>query len=293
MKKYLGIAAALALLIVPAIALTLQSGIIYPQQAAIGNTTPTDLITEGRGFIVTNDSASGNLSAMFLDNRAVNGATDIPYDAAGHNFTSPGTANQSAAYRGFYWPTIGGFDYMRATPYSDGTSAGTGVDQFGIGVGNLSAGYVNSAQLTQGGLYLTSASFDINSAKYVPGSAGQYASIDKYGNAAFGTNVPITIGGYTVMTLNGSTGGLLGLQSSGTTYGEVYASVGALNLDAVGGAPMLFHSGGTLKMSIDTAIHTDVPIVASGLNATPSGSHALCWDPGSSQITISGSNVCP
>lgn len=74
--------------------------------------------------------------------------------------------------------------------------------------------------------------------------------IDGSGNVGIGTTSPASIGGFTTLAVNGSTGGLFDLMSGGTTYGRFYSLTNNLIVEAVGTSNIQFAANATERMRI-------------------------------------------
>ena len=72
------------------------------------------------------------------------------------------------------------------------------------------------------------------------------------GNLGLGTQSPNNYGGYSTLTINGTTAGLIDLEANGTLKGEVYAEAGGLGLQAVGATNISFKTNYTERFKIDS-----------------------------------------
>ena len=70
------------------------------------------------------------------------------------------------------------------------------------------------------------------------------------GNVGIGTTSPASIGGFTTLAVNGSTGGLFDLMSSGTTYGRLYSITNNLIIEGVGASNIQFAANAIERMRI-------------------------------------------
>lgn len=132
-------------------------------------TNQSPLISEGRGFVITKNDPGGDLAVLFLDS----GKASTFYNAVGHGDTNIGGVDSSWFYSGAWFPPIVGIDFRRATCLTDGTVAGTSIDQQMLSVGYGSTPVQNSIQLLTNGLYLSTYSVQ-DKQRYNPIVMGYY-----------------------------------------------------------------------------------------------------------------------
>ena len=85
------------------------------------------------------------------------------------------------------------------------------------------------------------------------GSAADDLVLNPYGgNVGIGTSSPNNYGGYSTLTIDGTTAGLIDLEANGTLKGEVYAEAGGLGLQAVGATNITFKTNYTERFKIDS-----------------------------------------
>jgi hypothetical protein len=84
----------------------------------------------------------------------------------------------------------------------------------------------------------------------VNGSSTTGINILSTGNVGIGTSSPSSISGYTILSINNTSGGLLDLKSNGTSVGQIYVNSGGLSIDANGANPTVFYTNSTERMRI-------------------------------------------
>lgn len=148
--------------------------------------------------------------------------------------------------------------------------------KFEVVGGEIKAGRVDSSN--EGGQLSFGRALDNNTSWYIDlygnSSSPQLRFVDvdnsavrmvlSGSNIAIGTSSPSINSGYNTLTINGPTGGLLELQSNGTTNAQIYSYSG-LNIDSKNSTPIYFHTSDTERMRI-----TSVGNV--GIGTAPTGS---------------------
>ena len=90
------------------------------------------------------------------------------------------------------------------------------------------------------------------------------------GNVGIGTSSPNNYASYNTLTLNGTNGGVLDLESNGTLTGQIYVGTNQLIMDAVGSSSVVrFQTNSTERMRITANGHvilSNVPTSSSGLS---------------------------
>lgn len=101
----------------------------------------------------------------------------------------------------------------------------------------------------------------VSNAQWTTGSGIIYTT----NNVGIGTSTPTTIAGYNILSINNSTGGLLDLQSGGTSKAYLYGNGGGLNIDGVGSTtPILIHTNGNEVMRITDAGNVGIGTTSPG-----------------------------
>lgn len=93
---------------------------------------------------------------------------------------------------------------------------------------------------------------DSTGALTISDTGTQRFTITPAGDLGLGTQSPNSYGGYSTLTINGTTGGLIDLEANGTLRGEVYAEAGGLGLQAVGATNITFKTNYTERFKIDS-----------------------------------------
>ena len=87
-----------------------------------------------------------------------------------------------------------------------------------------------------------------------PGSNTDRMMLDSSGNVGIGTSTVVAnFGGYKTLELNGTTGGLLSLDSNGTNNLQMYTNGSTVNVVTIGALPLTFGTNSTERMRIDSS----------------------------------------
>ena len=83
--------------------------------------------------------------------------------------------------------------------------------------------------------------------------SGQFYK-DASGNVGIGTSSPVSVGGYGALTLNGTTGSLLYLQTNASSAMQIATNASGASITAIGASlPLYFSTNSTERMRIDTS----------------------------------------
>ena len=94
------------------------------------------------------------------------------------------------------------------------------------------------------------------------------------GNVGIGTSSPNSYANYHVLTLNGTNGGVLDLESNGNLTGQIYVGTNQLIMDAVGSSSIFrFQTNSSERMRIQA--DGTIKISNSSTPSTPSGGGVL------------------
>jgi hypothetical protein len=77
--------------------------------------------------------------------------------------------------------------------------------------------------------------------------------ITSAGNVGIGTSSPGSYSGYTTLSVNGSTGGIIDLATGGTRIGSVFSTSSSFELYTLSAIPIVFTTNNTERMRIDSA----------------------------------------
>jgi hypothetical protein len=83
-------------------------------------------------------------------------------------------------------------------------------------------------------------------------NSSERVRIDSSGNVGIGTSSPQASGGYGVLQLNGSTGGVVKFSDDDTLVSQIYGSDVSLNVQAEGARNVVIRTNGSEKMRIDS-----------------------------------------
>ena len=93
--------------------------------------------------------------------------------------------------------------------------------------------------------------------------------IDSSQNVGIGTSSPNSYANYNVLTIDGTSGGVLDLERNGTLTGEIYVGANQLLIDAVGSSSFLnFQTNSTERMRIDSSGNLLVGKASAGAAST-------------------------
>jgi hypothetical protein len=121
-------------------------------------------------------------------------------------------------------------------------------DASGDGPNVAAAIRVLAQQANGSGGFLTFATSLGNAGEGVP--AVERVRIDASGNVGIGTSSPQASGGYGVLQLNGSTGGVVKFSDDDTLVSQIYGSDVSLNVQAEGARSVVIRTNGSERMSI-------------------------------------------
>ena len=77
--------------------------------------------------------------------------------------------------------------------------------------------------------------------------------IDSSGNVGIGTDSPNVVSGYTNVTINGTTGGFIDFENSGTHNGRIVGESTGMVIEGVGSRFIKFHTNSTERMRLDSS----------------------------------------
>jgi hypothetical protein len=87
----------------------------------------------------------------------------------------------------------------------------------------------------------------------ISGPSGNVMTFDSNGNVGVGTTNPNNYTNYKVISVNGTTGGVYELFTSGTLIGQFYNEAATVRLRTIGSTPLLFDTGTVERMRISAA----------------------------------------
>jgi len=140
------------------------------------------------------------------------------------------------------------------TTYSNGTTTaefgmlGTGYGTYGVltaGNGYIYVGSNKALQLSSDGGFIA----------FGTGSTGaERARIDSSGNLLVGTtSVPSPVANYRSLVVGGSTGGIVDMGTTSTSYGRVSADSAGLNVESLGATTIIFRTNSAERARIDSS----------------------------------------
>ncbi len=195
----------------------------------------------GSDFYIEQSDASGNAQETFriteAGNVGIGGTPTSLLDVKGSTGNSVITLNSAAAIDSY--PSIGKLRFYSNDNSTNSSGEVGSVEVIGIGTWN---GAANNAAMT----------FNLIQGLAGTTSPQEAMRINASGNVGIGTASPNSYSGYTALTINGTSGGLLDLELNGTLVGEVYSdSSHGIGLQAVGTRAIQFKTNNTQRARFD------------------------------------------
>ena len=113
--------------------------------------------------------------------------------------------------------------------------------------------------------------------------------IDSSGNVGIGTSSPDAVSGYKVLTINGSTGGMVRFYNNDVDNGSIYSSSTNLTIYGVSGQAVRLFAGDAERMKIKDSTYTEINVA--GTTSSDTGSFIFVNSSGTRYWSISSNST--